>query len=93
MNIFDILDNNNRVIVFSSKAYECIYTWDYRTTIQRFEHRYSNSSRWEYWVAADIYTVDYTVDGTAQARYIARNWHDTLSQPLEFEWRGSEVTD
>jgi hypothetical protein len=69
MTLFDILSNNERIIVWSTREDGCIYTWNQSSTFQCWQVSYQR----ETWDEVGIMVKDGATN-IDQVRVMAREW-------------------
>jgi hypothetical protein len=77
MNIFDILSNDERIIVLSSLEY--VYTWNQSVTLQCWHciGPETSTSFEDSWKEVGIQTLSNEPSNFAEARKAAQNWHNS----------------
>lgn len=75
MTLFEILSDDQRVLVYSDALTYTLYTWNKSLTLQAWrQHRMdflSNKDRWE---EVDVQTLSNQPEGFGDARSAAINW-------------------
>lgn len=77
MTLFELLSNDERIIVASSKELNVIITWNQSVTFQMWQKKGRVNSTSCLWEETDIKTYAEPVRNFEHAREIARNWLNT----------------
>ena len=60
--LFDILDNDNSIIVLSDKSDKTVFVWDHYHALSRWQLTCCNSDRYETWKRVGQKNISFTSD-------------------------------